>query len=106
MIDLAGRHTRDLQACADGFPRESRPVLYAPETLLLDGRHQLAVTQQDGGHVAVVGVDPKDDHLTPSVKLCGRTRARASGTHCLGARTLRAPWIAKPQARWEAYALS
>src|SRR5204863_8680870 len=66
VIDLAGRYARDLQTCADGFLRESRPVLYAPETLLLDGRHQLAVTQQDGGHVAVVGVDPKDDHLPRS----------------------------------------
>jgi len=37
-------------------------VLDAAEALFFEGRDEVAVVEEDGGHVAVVGVDAKDVH--------------------------------------------
>ena len=63
VFDFSGRNPRHFQACADGIARESRPVLDSPEPLLLHGGNELAVAEQDSGDIAVVGINPKDDHL-------------------------------------------
>ena len=62
VIDVAGLDAGRVEAIADGAVREGDLVLLAGEPLLLHRGHQLAVHEERGGSVRVVGVDPEDDH--------------------------------------------
>ena len=53
---------RFVEAVADGDRRKSRPVLDAPEALLLGRGDELAVDDDAGRGVGVMGVDAEDDH--------------------------------------------
>src|SRR5437879_1017527 len=61
MVDLRGRHVRQLEARADRIARKPRPVLDPPKALLFDGGDELAIAEERGGDVTVVGVNPEDD---------------------------------------------
>ena len=49
-----------LQAVADRFAGEAAPVLDAAEALLLDGGDQVAVLDQAGRGIGVIGVEAED----------------------------------------------
>ena len=61
MTNLRGRHVRQLEARADRIARKPRPVLDPSEALLFDGSDELAIAEERGGDVTVVGVNPEDD---------------------------------------------
>ena len=46
------------QAVFNRLSRKSRPVLDPPEPLFFDCGYQLSVTNQDGGDIPMVGIDP------------------------------------------------
>ena len=57
VIDVVEGDLRLIEAVADGRGRESRPVLYASETLLFRCRHQFAVNYDCGSSIGVVCVN-------------------------------------------------
>jgi len=60
MVDITQRNARLGQAIADRFGGEAAPVLDSSETLLFNGRDQLAILHQTGGSVGVKGIQPED----------------------------------------------
>jgi hypothetical protein len=62
VVDVIDVHTSLIEAVANRRGRESRPVLDAAEALLLRGGDELAVDDDAGGSVRVVGVDSNDNH--------------------------------------------
>ncbi len=60
--DAGKRDAGLIQAIPDRFRRKPRPMLDAPEPLLLRRRDNLAVADEAGGAIAMVGVEAEDDH--------------------------------------------
>ncbi len=63
-IDVAGLQTCFVQAVANGFRGEARPVLDPAQAFLFQRGDQFPATHQTGRAVTVKGVHAKDDHAT------------------------------------------
>ena len=69
-----------VEAPLDRLRREASVVLDAREPLLFEGGHNRAVAEEDGGDVAVVGVDAEDVHgARESVEELSRRRGARGG---------------------------
>ena len=77
MLDLARGCAAHGEALRDRVRGEPRGMLDTREALLLDGGHELAVPQQGGRDVTVIGVDPENDHVDPVIAASTRA-ARVS----------------------------
>src|SRR5712691_3416969 len=62
VVDVGQAQARLAQAIADGFARESSPMLDATKPLLLGRRDKQAVAHERGRRIAVKGVEAEDDH--------------------------------------------
>src|SRR5262249_5546030 len=62
--NIAKRGSRLGEAVSDGLRGEARPMLDAPEPLLLRRGYDLAVAEQAGGAIGVVGVKSQDHHAS------------------------------------------
>ena len=60
VVDVAQLDTGLGEAVSDRFTGKAAPVLDPPETLLFDGRDQLAVLHQAGSGIGVKGVKSED----------------------------------------------
>src|ERR1700688_4508762 len=67
-----------LQAIGDGARRETRPVLEPAKPLLFGRGHQLAIAQDAGGRIGVVGVDPEYYQSGAVLSSCSKTLAAFS----------------------------
>ena len=63
MIDLRTRNSRHLEAFSDRERREARPVLDTAKAFLLERGEEPAIFQQNGGDIAMIGVDAKYVHM-------------------------------------------
>src|SRR2546428_7055238 len=61
IIYFFGPYCGHLETGENRLAWKTRPVLDAPEPLLLDRFDQLAVAQQNGGDISMVGVDAKNN---------------------------------------------
>jgi hypothetical protein len=62
MLNVCKRGSGLFEAVPYRLRRETRPVLYAPETLLLGSGNDFTIADKAGGRVTVIGVKPEDDH--------------------------------------------
>ena len=74
-VDVGRRRAGHLQAACDRARRKAGDVLDAAEALLFERRDERAVAQHGGGHIAVIGVEPDDQHAV-SATLAGVGRGR------------------------------
>src|SRR5258705_2657412 len=63
-VDIARVGAGHVEARAYRLARVAGVMLDAPEALLFHCRDELAVTQDRGGDVAVIRVDPQNEHAT------------------------------------------
>ena len=68
-IDVGGRDAAEREARGERVVRKSGAMLDAPKALLFDRRHETAVADEDGGDVAVVGVEADDVHPASVMRL-------------------------------------
>ena len=62
VVDVSGSQAGDLETGAGRFGREPCTVFDAREALFFERDHELAVREQNSGHIAVISIDPQDVH--------------------------------------------
>ena len=62
VVYIGDGYPGDVEAPSSGIGREAGLVLLPAEPLLLDRGDDLAIDQQRGRGIAVIGVEPQDDH--------------------------------------------
>ena len=83
MLHVGERDAGFPEAVADRFARKAAPVLDAAEALLLDGSDEVAVLDEAGRRVGVIGVEAENvGHLPRSLRSRCMERIISAVTRC------------------------